>query len=301
MKALGIVAILMALVAAPPARAAAEPRVRVEITPARPVLAGQAVRVTVTVLAPNFFLSSPQFPTFDVPGAIVTLLDENALNSSETIDGQTYAGITRSYTITPQQAGVFTLPPVKITFRYAAEPGQTAVDGAVTLPPQTLRARQPEGAQPNAAAALVAKVVITQSLDVDPKMMKVGDALTRSIDIFAASTHAMMIPPSKFEAPPGVRVYIRDATVADVMTDRGVFTGGRRVDRATYVFEQTGSYTLPAIDVDWVDAASGKPQVARAPEIAVSVAPALAVGSQPDMAPPAPEPAPPATLGANAV
>lgn len=276
-----IVALLLALTGAGPARAVVVPRVRVEIAEVQPVLVGQQVRVRVTVLAPNFFLSSPQFPTFDIPGAIVTLLDENALNSSENIGGQTYAGITRSYTVTPQHPGVFTLPPVKIPFRYAAEPGQPGVDGFVALPPQTLTARLPAG-----APSLVAKVAVTQSLDGDPKTMRVGDALTRTVDILAADTHAMMIPPTKFEAPSGVRVYVHDPVVTDVTTDRGVFSGGRRIDRATYVFEHPGTYTLPAVEVGWFDAASGKQRVDRAPEIVVSVLPAPAIAPRSEIAPP---------------
>jgi hypothetical protein len=112
------------------ASAAAQPRVRVEIDAKEPLLVGQQVRVNVTVLAPNFFLSSPQFPTFDLPGAIVTLLDENALNTTE----------------------------------------------------QTFTARLAEGAQLTAAPALVAKVVVTQTLDGDPGAVKVGDALTPTLE-----------------------------------------------------------------------------------------------------------------------
>jgi oxygen tolerance protein BatD len=255
------------------APAAAQPRVRVEIDAKDPILVGQQIRVNVTVLAPNFFLSSPQFPTFDIAGAVVTLLDENALNSTETIDGEMYAGIRKSYAITPRRAGTFTLPPIQITFRYAAEPGKPGVDGAVTLPPQTFTARLTEGAQATAAPALVAKVVVTQTLDGDPGAMKVGDALTRTVETFAANTQAMMIPPPTFEAPAGVRIYPRDPVVADVTTDRGNFTGGRRVDQVTYVFEEPGTNTLPAIEIAWFNADSGKQQVSTAPAINVSVAP----------------------------
>jgi hypothetical protein len=267
------------------AAAAAQPRVRVEIDAKGPILVGQEVRVNVTVLAPNFFLSSPQFPTFDIPGAVVTLLDENGLNSTETIDGETYSGIRRSYAITPRRAGGFTLPPVQITFRYAAEPGQPAVNGAVTLPPQMFTARLAEGTSATAAPALVAKVVVTQTLEGDPTTMKVGDALTRTVETFAANTQAMMIPPPTFQAPAGVRIYARDPVLADVTTDRGGFTGGRRVDQVTYVFERPGTYTLPAIDIGWFNADSGKQQVSTAPAINVSVASAPVSSS--DSAPPA--------------
>ena len=268
------------------AAAAAQPRVRVEIDAKDPIVVRQQVRVNVTVLAPNFFLSSPQFPTFDIAGAVVTLLDENALNSTETIDGDMYAGIRKSYAITPRRAGTFTLPPVPITFRYAAEPGKPGVDGAVTLPPQTFTARLAEGAQATAAPALVAKVVVTQTLDGDPGTMKVGDALTRTVETFAANTQAMMIPPPTWQAPAGVRLYPRDPVLADVTTDRGNFTGGRRVDQVTYVFEEAGTYTLPAIEIGWFNADSGKQQVSTAPAINVSVAPPPR--SSADIAPPAP-------------
>jgi BatD DUF11 like domain len=185
------------------APAAAQPRVRVEIDAKDPVLVGQQVRVNVTVLAPNFFLSPPQFPTFDIPGAIVTLLDENALNNTETINGDIYAGIRRTYAITPRRPGTFTLPPARITFRYAAEPGKPGVDAAVALPPQTFTARPAAGAPATATPALVAKVVVTQTLDGDPRAMKVGDALTRTLETFAPNTQAMMIPPLTFQAPEG--------------------------------------------------------------------------------------------------
>jgi BatD DUF11 like domain len=286
----------MFLIAASLSSAVAQPRVRVEIDARDPVLVGQQVRVNVTVLAPNFFMSSPQFPTFDIPGAVVTLLDENALNETETIDGETYSGIRRTYAITPQRAGSFTLPPAQITFRYAAEPGKPPVEGTVSLPPQTFTARLAEGAQATAAPALVGKVVVTQTLDGDPTAMKVGDALTRTLDTFAANTQAMMIPPPTFEAPKGVRLHPRDPLLSDVTTDRGGFSGGRRVDQVTYVFEESGTFTLPAIDIAWFDAATGKRQVSRAAAINVSVAPVPLART--DVAPPAPSgdaPAEPST------
>jgi hypothetical protein len=277
----------MILLAAGLTQAAAQPRVRVEIAAKPPLLVGQQIRANVTVLVPNYFLSPPQFPAFDVPGAVVTLLDENALNSSEMIGGETYAGIRKSYLITPQQAGDFALPPAQITFRYAAEPGKPAVDGAVTLPPSPLMVQLPAGAQGAAAPALVAKVVVTQSLDRDLKDVKVGDALTRTVETFAANTQAMMIPPPTFAASVGVRLYPRDPVLTDVTTDHGGFLGGRRVDRVTYVFEQPGTFTLPAVAIGWFNVESGKQEVATAAAVTVAVAPAVPPGT--DLAPPAPQ------------
>src|SRR5262249_36486450 len=108
--------ILAALLIAPGgAAAAAQPRARARIAPKGEVLVGEQLRLDVTVLVPNYFLSAPQFPTFDIADAVVTLIDENALNTSETIGGDTFAGIRRSYAITPQRGGDFVLPPAEIT------------------------------------------------------------------------------------------------------------------------------------------------------------------------------------------
>ena len=266
------------------ANAAAEPQVRVKIDATQPVGVGQQIRVNVTVLAPNFFLSAPQFPLFDLPGAIVTLPEEVALNSTEKINGESYAGIQRSYLVTPQRAGTFALPPASITFTYAAEPGKPGVAATLTLPPESFSVLALPGSEANAPSALVAKVVMTQTLDRDTKTIKAGDALTRTVETVAADTQAMMIPPPAFDAPAGVRVYVRDPIVDDVKNDRGDFTGGRRTDSATYVFETPGSYLLPAIDVVWYDQKNDRQLVATAPAIDVAVAPASPAGN--DIAPP---------------
>jgi hypothetical protein len=285
MKAAALAMLLLALGLA---QAAAQPFVRVEIKPAQPVLVGQQVRISVTVLAPNFFLSPPQFPMFDIPGAIIVLPHENALNSTEAVNGATYAGITRDYLITPQRAGDFTLPPAQIPFSYAADPGKPGVPAVVTLPPQKFAAALPQGAQTGASTSLVGEVEIKQTIDGDPKNMKVGDALTRTVEIFAPNTQAMMIPPTNFAAPAGVRVYPRDPILTDVTSDRGGFAGGRRVDQATYVFERPGAYALPAVEAPWFNAQSKRQEVAKAPEIDVAVAEAPSLPA--DLAPPA-EPA----------
>jgi hypothetical protein len=83
-----------------------------------------------------------------------------------------------------------------------------------------------------------------------------------------------------------VRLYPRDPLLSDVTIDRGAFSGGRRVDQVTYVFEEPGTYTLPAIDIGWFDAATGKRQVSRAAPINVSVAQVPVART--DMGPPAP-------------
>jgi hypothetical protein len=94
-----------------------------------------------------------------------------------------------------------------------------------------------------------------------------------------------------------VRLYTRDPLLSDVTTDRGGFSGGRRVDQVTYAFEEPGAYTLPAIDIGWFDAATGKRRSRGQRRINVSVAQVPVAPT--DMAPPAPPGDAPAEPGTH--
>ncbi|HKE44082.1 MAG TPA: BatD family protein [Steroidobacteraceae bacterium] len=249
---------------------AASPVVRVQVDHHGPILVGESVRLEVLVFVPNFFMSSLAFPTLDIPGAVVTL-EDSAENLNETIEGVTYAGIKRTYIIVPQQEGTFTLPPAKITFRYAAVPGQSA-PGSVTLPPKSFSATLPAGARTQGGAVPVARVTVRQTVEGNAAGLQVGDAITRKLEIYADRTQAMMIPPPEFTAPDGVRVYRKDPLLSDVTGDKGEFLGGRRIDAATYRFDKAGSYVLPAIEIRWFNAVANRQEVARAPQIEVTVA-----------------------------
>jgi BatD DUF11 like domain len=83
---------------------------------------GQAVRVTVKVLVPNYFTGAPAFPELNMDDAIVVLPGEWPEHSNETVGQQTYAGISVAYLVYPQKPGSFKLPAAEIVVTYAAAP-----------------------------------------------------------------------------------------------------------------------------------------------------------------------------------
>lgn len=265
-----------------PARAAA-PQVRVNVQARQPVLVGQQVHIAVTVMTPNYFTSAPAFPVISIPGAIVTMPDESGQNSTDQVGGVTYAGIQKIYIFSAQQAGDFTLPPLKITFTYGGDNGQPQ-HGSVTLPATRISAKLAEGAAAAASAnggALmpVARITISQQFDRPvgghPSSFHVGDALVRTLNTYAVQTQSMMIPPPHVDAPPGVRVFAADPKLSDETKDRVGLLGGRRIDRLTYVFERPGTYTLPAVRIGWFNAAANRQETAEAPALPVTVLAAL--------------------------
>lgn len=266
--------VLLVCVSATLARAAS-PLARVHVLGKQPALVNQQVRIEVEILTPNYFTSAPPFPDIQIPGAIVTMPDETGQNAVEQIDGQTYAGILKTYVFTAQQSGDFTLPPLVVKFTYGGDDGKPR-QGEVTLPPTQISVRAAEGtAAAGGIQAPVARLSITQSFDrpVEGKdaQLEAGDALVRTLDTFAEMTQAMMIPPPKIEAPSNVRAFTADPKLDDVTRDRAGLVGGHRIDRVTYVFEKPGTYKLPAIDIDWFDANTNRQEKAEAPAVTIVV------------------------------
>jgi len=271
----------------------AQPIVRVNVRPAGRHLVGQQVQIDVQVLVPNFFMSAPRFPTLDIPGAVVTMPDESGTNLNDTIKGESYAGVQKTYVFVAQTAGKYTLPPAAITFRYALQPGKPT-DGSVTLPPTVIEVEWPEGASPpaNGGGAVVSRLTIDQTLDRDPAALHVGEALTRTIVTTAPRTQAMFIPPPEFDAPDGVRIYRKDPVLADEKKDRVGLVAGHRTDRVVYTFDKPGAYVLPAVDVPWFDAAANRQESAHVDAINVTVAAAAAAAAIAPEPPPPPAPEP---------
>lgn len=275
--------------------AAPAPMVRVQVTASQPIRVGQQVGVDVTVLAPNFFMSAPTFPTLDVPGAIVTLPDARALNGTQSIDGVTFATISKTYAFVAAQDGDFDLPQATIALTYAGNDGAPQ-QATVTLPATRIRVGAggvPKGspgggpsAVPSSGVLLpVVQLNVTQTLspapDHDVVQLKVGDTLVRTVATFAPGTQAMLIRPPKLDAPRRVRVFAGDPKLSDGATPSlgAPTTGGLRIDTFSYVFERKGTYTLPAITLDWTDPATGRMSHSDAPAIRVVVATGASAGA----------------------
>jgi hypothetical protein len=74
------------------------------------------------VFVPNYFTGTPDFPEFEIENAIVVLPQDRPENSNTQFGGVSYAGISETYVIYPQQAGDFHLPFAQIAVPYAVSP-----------------------------------------------------------------------------------------------------------------------------------------------------------------------------------
>lgn len=243
--------------------------VRTSVEGKAPFVAGQQVRLNVDALTTTWFTQAPVYPQISAPNAVINLLDERAQNFNESIGGEKWFGVSRSYLVTPTGDGDIVIAPFEITLY----PGQGK--DPVKLKTREVRLQVKVVARPAGTEGMLAStgVQISQKLDKKLEDLKVGDAFTRSIEVRAAGAQGMFIPPTTFPAIKGLAVYPKPGTVDNIMQDRAGFVGSRRVDAATYVIQEEGRYELPEVIVDWWNTSSGKAEKARVPALQFKAAP----------------------------
>ncbi len=226
------------------------PMIRAHLEPAGKIIVGEPVRLVVTVLVPNYFTGSPDFPEFELENAIVVLPQETPQNSSEQVRGVTYSGITEVYTLYPQQPGDFSLPPAEIDVPYASTPPKTTL-AHLALPSLTFHADLPEEAKGLDYFLPTTELTLQEHWSPALQKLRAGDTVERTVTVTAVKMQAMLIPPLSFEAPDGIRVYQEEPAVQDVKSSRNEFLFGRRTQQAKYFIQKQGSYTLPPIELKW--------------------------------------------------
>ncbi|AIL61654.1 BatD family protein [Pseudomonas alkylphenolica] len=247
--------LLWVLLACAPVFASAAPEVRIQsrLIPETGVVVGGTLSMEVDLLVDTWYTAAPILPALELPGALVTPPSGEAQHLNEKQDGKTFFGLRYTYQITPQVAQPFTIP--ALTFQ--VQPGQGS--GAVTLnsQPLTFVAKALAGASDQ--HRLVAKsVTLTQTLQRSHDPLRVGDSITRHLTIQAQGVQAMLIPPPSFAQVQGLKRYLQTPNVSALSDGRGGVSGGVREDSVTYVIEQEGPLSLPAIAFDWWDASSGE-------------------------------------------
>jgi hypothetical protein len=160
-----------------------------------------------------------------------------------------------------------------------------ALEGATSSPPTTLtsspisfEARLPAGAEDVEHFVSASSLQLTQRFSRGLKGKKAGNAVTRTVTVTATDSWSAMLP--DVEAPPinGVAIYPMAPALRDAPGERGPRTS-ERIDAVSYVFEREGSFTLPAVRVDWWDQTEHRMRTARLPAMAIDVAAAVSTAS----------------------
>lgn len=213
-------------------------------------LVGQPLIVRLKVLVPTFTQSPPTWPGFEAPNLMVKLNGRATNPTSETVEGQTWSGLIRSYTFYPMIAGTFQLAAQDVVVVYADPNSNASITETLQTPMISFSATVPEGAEGMDPVILADSLTVTQDFQTAEGSLAVGDAITRSLKISVGGTSPLFLPPLlEAEAPDGLRAYVQDPVVTESF-DRGVLSGTRS-EQVSYIATLSGSVNLEPVRLSW--------------------------------------------------
>jgi len=155
----------------------------------------------------------------------------------------------------PQREGRYRVPPVSIELAINdAEAG--VVRGSLQTRAQVFEAGIPAVLQDIPVWLATPAFSADSTLDREPVALQPGDAFTRTIELQATSTAAMMLPEVTPHEVPGLAAY-PELPELDNRSNRGEATAIRR-QRITYVVERAGQYRLPEQTFYWWNTEQGR-------------------------------------------
>ena len=246
--------------------AQAEPQVRVEarLQPAAPYQVGATLRLEVDLLTSTWFTQAPQPAPLELPNALISPPTGQADKLTLTIDGETWFGLRLTYLISPTAPGQFSIPALPFSLHLGQAAGPINVSSAA-LNFNVSGAALTEQPTNHLVAS---QIRMTQQWQQSADPLKVGERITRQVRIEADGAQAMLIPPVEFSDIPGLKRYPQAPSVSTLSDGRGSIDGGVRIDSVSYVVEQAGDYSLPAIELHWWSTNSQSEQTSRVPAIA---------------------------------
>ncbi|MGX1099878.1 hypothetical protein [Amorphus sp. MBR-141] len=231
---------------------------------------GQPLTLRLTVYVPTYLPKPLVWPSLEAPNLLVRLPERSTGPVSRQIDGDTWAGVSRRYLISPMVPGAFSLPPQEVVVTYADPRTNQPEQATLATAAIAFRGVVPEGAEGLEPFLAATGLSLDQTIEGEPGAMTPGDSVTRTVTARIAGTSAMFVPELLPDTTvPGVAAYPAAPVTAD-RDERGTLSG-ERTESITYVAEGGGRGEAAAISLDWYNLTSGKVETATADGFAIAV------------------------------
>ncbi|NJN47633.1 MAG: protein BatD, partial [Candidatus Competibacteraceae bacterium] len=212
---------------------------------------GQRIVVEIDLLSTGFSFSNQQFDLPDLPGVVLMPPDNATLNLSESIDGETWQGLRYQLSLFVLEPGAIQLPPFTVSFSVAVGYGSEPESFQFTSKPLSIEVKLPPNAEGLAGLVTTSRFELKIDWQPQPTSLKVGDALTLTVQRRAANVPGAAIPPFEHATVDGLTAYPTEPEIND-STARGDLTG-ERIDKVTYVLQKAGDYQVPGNTLHWFD------------------------------------------------
>ncbi|BAN47782.1 BatD family protein [Metapseudomonas resinovorans] len=207
------------------------------------------------------------------------------------INGVRHGVIEVRYALFPQKSGVLDIPPQVFSATLVDPGSDTAYQPFGPRPGKLTRVNSPRiplTVQPKPAEYpadvpwLPARnLTLTESWSPDPKTVRTGDSLTRSLMLMVEGLSSAQIPPLPATQAEGLRRYPDQPQVGNKVDERGIV--GSREEREALVPTRSGRLELPAVNVTWWNTRENRLEHSEIPArtLEVAINPELESGPAP--------------------
>jgi hypothetical protein len=209
---------------------------------------GQRLSLHVELRAPGSFTGSASFDLPQIPGTLLMKIG-NPVVSSETTEGKSWFVQTHEFALFSQKSGPLEVPSFPVRFEHQEGFTGPSILVETRTPATTVEIQRPPGSEAIGFLITTESLELTETWDPAPGPSQVGAVFKRTITQRAPDITGMALAPAPGAAPDGFRVYPGEAATKDKL-ERGDFLGERR-ETITYLVQQPGTLTLPAITYAW--------------------------------------------------
>jgi hypothetical protein len=238
--------------------------------PETEAIPGQPLSLRLTILVPSFMPKPPVWPSFEAPNLLVRLPTRSTNPTSQTVDGQTWAGITRHYRISPMVPGSFSIPPQQVLVTYAAPETQAPVQATLTTGVLTFAGTVPDGAEGLDPFIAATALDLSQEVTGEPGAMVPGDSVTRTVTVRIEGAPPMFLPALLAPAEIAGLAAYPDEPAVEEHDDRGEVSGSR-TESVTYVAQAGGGGAAPPVSLDWYNISTGKVETASVEAVTFAI------------------------------
>jgi hypothetical protein len=251
---------------------AKQPIIRVEIDPVS-VTVGKPAKLKITVLVPTWFTSPSIYPSFEKLNVITRLPPNSTYPITQRIDGESWSGILREYELYPQIADKFVYGSETIQVSYADPETRKPIKLDLPIPPVTLLAIIPAGAETLKPFLASTRLTLEQVIEGETDSLEPGDAIVLTTTATMLDMPVMFLP-VLINIPPvdGLALYPKQPKVEETRVARQTKITSIRSESVIIVFEAPGDYLVPKIELKWWDVDTDSIQTASVPEHHFSVA-----------------------------
>ncbi len=244
-------------------------RISTQLLPDTGIRAGQTLHYQIDVMTDTWLTGTPEFSALEIPDTLVSFEGSHGRPIQRTLDGKRYFGISYRYRLVPLQAGVLSIPAqsIQVPIGQAKQPVNTTTPG-IRLAVGALPAL--ESGQ---LSLLAGDVQLSQKLDPASAAIEQGQVVTREIRVEAHNALPLSIPPVSHSSDSPLEGTRLPATISALSDAGGNPIGGVRIESIRYLPEQTGTKTLPPLELSWWDIDENKVKHARLPAMMIEVVP----------------------------